>query len=295
MFVEKIAKALVTILPAPYAVRVVSALATRTQRPPVTSEQQQALAQAVRLRYGKQDQNVAWSWGAGPLVILVHGWNGRAAQLAPLAANISKSGFRCVAIEVTGHGSSAGARTAWTCFIDDIAALTQSLGQQVHAYVAHSAGGLATMAARHLKGIHANRYICICAPSHPYPPINVIRKRLNPRQSVIDCYRQYIATQFNSDWDSLKSGTAYADAGQETLLFYDEGDRFVDHHDGDQIRNWCPGSRLIKTTGYGHSKVLASPELLQTVREFLNEEIVHPMPHAGQYGGTETGRQEANG
>jgi hypothetical protein len=282
MFIEKIAKLLVNVLPDRYAVRVVSALATRTQRPPLSQEQQQALDQAVRLRYGSDNQNVAWSWGSGPLVILVHGWNGRAGQLAPLALGISKLGFRCVAIEITGHGSSAGGRTAWECFIKDIAVLTRSLGHEVHAYVAHSAGGLATMAARDLQGIQADRYVCICAPSHPYPPINVIRKRLNPRLSVINRYRQYIADQFQSNWDALKSGTAYAGAGSEMLLFYDDGDRFVDHNDGDQIRNWCPGSRLIKSSGFGHSKVLASPELARAVAEFLTDDSVNNPDHTEQ-------------
>jgi len=103
----------------------------------------------------------------------------------PLAIEIAKSGFRCVAIEVTGHGSSPGNRTGWAHFIEDVAALTRSLDQEVHAYVAHSAGGLTTMAARSLKAIQAKLYVCICAPSYPFPPIDVIRKRLNPGQGLI--------------------------------------------------------------------------------------------------------------
>jgi pimeloyl-ACP methyl ester carboxylesterase len=279
MVIERIARFLVRVLPQRQAILVVRALATRTQRPPVTHAQQQALAQASALRYGENNRNAAWAWGDGPLVILVHGWNGRAAQLAPLAAHIANLGFRCVAIEVTGHGSSPGKRTEWSCFIEDIAALTQSLGQEVHAYVAHSAGALTMMAARGLKGIKAKLYVCICAPSHPFPPINVIRKRLNPGPGVIDGYRQYIARQFDTDWDALESGCSYLGAGPDLLLFYDEEDRFVDHGEGDRIRNWCPGAHLIKTDAYSHMKVLAAPELLQAVGEFLVGGTAHRELH----------------
>lgn len=278
MNIDKVAGFVIGCLPKRLALGMVRALAS-SKRPAITSTQQLALSQATELRYGKANRNVAWAWGDGPLVILVHGWNGRAAQLAPLAQKLASQGFRCVAIEVSGHGDSPGARPEWTHFIDDIAALTQSLGQLVHAYVAHSAGGLTTMAARGLKGIAASRYLCICAPSHPFPPIDVLRKRLNPAVRVIDGYRGFIARQFGAGWDELASGSAYAGAGSELLLFYDKADRFVGHKEGDRIARLCPGARLMKTDSYGHMKVLEAPELVEAAGLFLRGDCNNP--HSG--------------
>jgi len=255
-------------------IRLIRTLAARTQRPRITEVQQHAMARADRLHYGPDGQHAAWVWGHGPLVVLVHGWNGRAAQLAPLALDIAQRGFRCVAIDITGHGSSPGQRTAWACFIDDIAALSQSLGQEVYAYVGHSAGGLAMMATRALKGIRAQRYVCICAPSHPFPPIDVIRARLRPRTSLLDLYKRHIARQFQASWEELERGRAYMEAGSDLLLFYDEADRLVAHGEGDRIQRLAPGARLTKTTPYGHTKVLSAPELAEAVGAFL-------LPHAG--------------
>lgn len=257
------------VLPAPVASQVVHALAARTQRPKVHSPQQQALSRAERLRYGERGRNVAWSWGHGPLVVLVHGWNGSAAQLAPLAAALSAQGFRCVAIDVTGHGASAGHRTGWRHFIDDIAALTTQVGGDVHAYVGHSAGGLALMAARAVRGIRAGKYVCVCAPSHPFPPIRTIQQRLNPAQGVLAACQDHIARQLGADWRQLESGWAYAGAGSDLLLFYDDADRVVDHSEGDRIQAWCPGATLLKSTGHGHTRVLGAPELEQAVATFL--------------------------
>ena len=41
----------------------------------------------------------AWSWGEGPIVLLVHGWNGRATQLGDFVAPLVERGYRVVAYE----------------------------------------------------------------------------------------------------------------------------------------------------------------------------------------------------
>jgi len=260
---------LIKVLPAPMSSQVVRALAARTRRPTVHGPQLDAMSRAEMLRYGRGGRNVAWSWGDGPLVILVHGWNGSAAQLSPLAANLATRGFRCVAIDVTGHGASVGSRTGWRHFIDDIAALSAQLGGEVHAYVGHSAGGLAMMAARVTRGVRAGKYVCVCSPSHPFPPIRAIQQQLDPAQSVLTACQDDIARQLGAGWQQLESGWAYAGAGPDLLLFYDEADRFVDHTEGDRIGMWCPGSTLVKSTAHGHTKVLAAPELEREVVAFL--------------------------
>jgi pimeloyl-ACP methyl ester carboxylesterase len=267
----KVAKFVINVVPEAMANSITRFLAAMTQRPPITSFEQEAMARAGKMSYG--ENHVAWAWGAGPLVIFVHGWSGRAAQMAPLALHVANLGFRSVAIEVTGHGDSPKRHTRWDYFFRDIAALSQSLHEEVHAYVGHSAGALSMMAARTLKGIHARRYICICAPSFPYPPIDVIQKKLNPKEGVLEYYKKYIAEQFETTWEKLQAGCAYADAGTDTLLFYDETDRFVNHSEGDRIQALCPGSRLVKTSAYSHQKILAAPELAQAVGEFLKREI----------------------
>jgi pimeloyl-ACP methyl ester carboxylesterase len=269
MFV-KAAKFVINVVPEATANSIVRSLAAMTQRPPVASFEREAMAQASRTSYG--ENNVAWVWGRGPLVVFVHGWSGRAAQMAPLALHIANSGFRSVAIDVTGHGDSPKRHTRWDYFFRDIAVLSQSLHEEVYAFVGHSAGALCMMAARALKGIHARRYACICAPSYPFPPINVIQKKLNPKEAVLEHYKKYIAEQFETTWAELQAGRAYANAGSDTLLFYDETDRFVDHSEGDRIQALCPGAQMVKTRAYSHQKILASPELAQTLGGFLRKE-----------------------
>src|SRR6266508_1705947 len=180
-----IARFVINVVPEAMADSITRSLAAMTQRPHVSSFEQAAMAHASKMGYGEDNKNVAWVWGDGPLVIFVHGWSGRAAQMAPLALHVTDLGFRSVAIDVTGHGDSPKRHTRWDYFLRDIAASAKSLRQEVYAYVGHSAGALSMMAARGLKGIRAQRYVCVCAPSFPFPPINVIQKKLSPREAVV--------------------------------------------------------------------------------------------------------------
>lgn len=266
-----LARYVTKVVPESTALSITRALATRTQRPPVSAREQEAMAQATKLHYGDDNKNVAWGWGSGPTVVFVHGWGGRAAQMAPLALHVAKLGFRSVALDVTGHGDSPERHTHWEYFIRDVAALSQSLHEEVYAYVGHSAGALTMMAARNLKGIRAQRYVCIAAPSYPFPPIRVIQKRLNPRQRVLDRYKDYIASQFGTNWEQLQKGSSYAGVGPEMLLFYDETDRFVGHGEGDRIKSLCPGASLIKTKAHSHQKILGASELARAVGAFLTQ------------------------
>jgi len=266
---------LVRVLPTPLASRLIRFLGGRSQRPKIYPAQQEALALAAPVRYGQDGRNVAWSWGEGPLIVFVHGWNGSAAQLAPLALRMAQRGYRCVAIDVTGHGSSHGKRTGWRHFIDDVAALTATLNEEVHAYVGHSAGGLGMMAARALKKLRARFYVCICAPSHPFPPIRAVQQRLAPAPHLLADYQAFIARQFGTSWRELEAGQAFAGAGADLMLFYDKADRFVDHTEGDRLVALCRGARLFKSADHGHSKVLGSTELEEALSAFLIGQGAH--------------------
>jgi pimeloyl-ACP methyl ester carboxylesterase len=229
------------------------------------------LDDAEAFRFGPDDSRCAWSIGEGPLVLMVHGWGGRGVQMAPLAHTLAAAGFRCVFFDAAGHGDSRPEPVGFDTFIRDTAALTEHVGEPVYAWVAHSAGGLGLMAARALKGVKADRYVCIAAPRFPYVPIDGVRQRLNPPEDIVDLVKAIVAGQFESDWQTLETGHAFRPDDAELLLAYDMDDPRVRHGDGDLIAECWPGSRLIKTSGFGHNKVLQAPEVLAQTLAFLKE------------------------
>lgn len=271
-----VARSVLSVLPAGPAFGVTRFLAGIPTRLPLKERDRDALALAERFEFGDRSRKVGWSWGSGPPVVCVHGWGGRAAQVATLARHLAERGFEAVTFDVTAHGESEGWRVTFEDFIADVGELARTLGRDVHAWVGHSAGGLCMMAAREREGIRAPRYVCLCAPRSPYVPIRAIRKRLNPSEAVLERCRHYYAEQFDASWDELDRGRLFAPPDspddERLLLIYDETDDIVEHTDGDRIRDARPSATVLKTRGLGHREVLWSPEVMDEVGRFLRAE-----------------------
>jgi pimeloyl-ACP methyl ester carboxylesterase len=265
---QTIARNTIGLLPIEAGFVIARELAARPPRVRVASHEAAAMKSAERRRNLGWSGDAAWSWGRGPEVALVHGWGGRAAQMAPLAAAIADLGYRTTVFDIAGHGDSKVTQARWEYFIRDIGTMADRIGD-VAAWIGHSAGGLAMMAARRVAGVSARKYVCICAPSHPFPPVRALAKRLNAGPALLARYRQFLGEQFQTTWDDLAAGSAFAGAGSDLLLCYDENDRLVDHTEGDRIHALCSGSQLVKTDAFGHTRILASPELAHTVGAFL--------------------------
>lgn len=228
-----------------------------------------AMSSARHFRFGPESYDTAYEWGAGPLVILVHGWGGRAAQMAPLAVTLAAAGFRCAALDITGNGAPGRHFTRWSYFIRDIEAVTRTLQSEVFAYVGHSSGGTTMMAARARGLIRADRYVCVCSPSYPFLSVDAARNALDPSEKVMEHYKRHLADDFGIAWSELQAGGCYEGAGEDLLLVYAEKDRLVPHQEGDRIHVLCPGSTITKLKDYGHRSILTAPELARAANDFL--------------------------
>lgn len=226
---------------------------------------------AEAFRFGPDDSRCAWSVGQGPLVLMVHGWGGRGVQMAPLANTLASTGYRCVFFDAGGHGDSRREPIGFDTFIQDVAALTQHVEETVHAWIGHSAGGLGMMAARALKGVQADRYVCIAAPRFPYVPLETLKGRFGASDAILDLVKPTLAAQFESDWRSLAAGAAYQPlGGSKLLLAYDFDDERVRHADADRIAEGWPGAEILKTEMFGHNRILKSAEVAAGTLAFLN-------------------------
>src|SRR5258708_21826259 len=87
-----------------------------------------------------------WVWGAGPSVLLVHGWGGGGAQLGPLVGPLVARGFSVVTFDAPGHGASDTGTVTIPEITSAIRAVAESRGP-LAAVVAHSVGGTASVRA----------------------------------------------------------------------------------------------------------------------------------------------------
>jgi pimeloyl-ACP methyl ester carboxylesterase len=258
----------ISLMPNEWRFRIARHLASRPARAKVSPTELSAMAAARPIRLGAHERIPAWTWGQGPMVALVHGWGGRAAQMAPMALHLANNGFCAVAFDLTAHGESTATEARWDYFVRDIADAAAGLAP-LAGFVGHSAGGLALTAARVLAGVRAERFVCICAPHHPYPPLQIMARRLNPGEKVLQRYRDLLGSQLVVGWSGLESGRFWRGVGPETLLCYDEKDRYIDHTDGERILALSSGTTLIKTRQHGHVRILSADDVLITITRFL--------------------------
>src|ERR1051325_3847876 len=93
---------------------------------------------ATRIPHGGRWLRV-WSFGAGPTVLLAHGWGGHAAQFDAWIEPLVAAGYRAVLFDAPAHGRSGGRMTN----IMEMAGAIQhvaGLYGPAHAIIAHSFG-----------------------------------------------------------------------------------------------------------------------------------------------------------
>ena len=89
-----------------------------------------------------------YEWGppGGEVVVLAHGWDGRASQFATLVRELVADGYRVVAFDAPAHGDSPGRATYLLDWVHALQTVQERHGRFA-AVVGHSFGGLAALVA----------------------------------------------------------------------------------------------------------------------------------------------------
>jgi Serine aminopeptidase, S33 len=245
-------------------------LIANSPRMPLREDDAAQLSLMEPFSFGYGVERRAWSVGAGPLIMLVHGWGGIGAQMAPLAMALAAAGFRCVLFDALGHGQSAEGKIGFDTFANDTAALCDDLGASPKAMIGHSAGALGMMAARYRHRLSAEYYICLAMPLFPYVPLETLKEKYGFADQQLLPLKPLLAAQFGRSWADLENGCVFADDPQGQLtLIYDCADPRVQHRDADRIASLWPDANIIKTDGLGHNRILRDPQVITAIKTLL--------------------------
>lgn len=214
-------------------------------------------------------------WGEGPTVYLVHGWGGNADQMHPLVEPLVAAGFRVVAHDSPSHGRSDPGRHGESS--TDAVELGQALDAiaarfgPAHAVVAHSLGTLATLLALRDGWFTAERLVLI-APVDGVPGFTAYFRRMlgfgDRTERHTDRRLERRTGYPPADLDTRLLAAARP-AGLEAMLVQDLDDRSVGTGLARELADAWPGATYLQTRGYGHNRVLAAPEVLEAVTQFL--------------------------
>lgn len=210
---------------------------------------------------------VAWRFGSGPAVLLVHGWAGRAAQMSGFVAPLVARGFSVVAFDAPGHGDSGRSLSSAVQFARAIRSLAAEAGA-FHAIVAHSLGAAAATLALG-EGLSVGRVVFLGPAASPPSWVRPLARNLGLSDAVIDRLRARSERRLGLAWHELDVPRLAAGLTPPLLVLHDRHDDEVAVADGRAIAAAWRGARLVETTGLGHMRILRDPAVVSETVEFL--------------------------
>ncbi len=219
----------------------------------------------VRIPYGMNSIH-AWSWGSGPVILLVHGWEGRGSQLGAFVDPLVRAGFRVVAFDAPAHGDSGGDQASLFTFVDAVHTVARAVGG-VDTAIAHSMGGAAVLTALN-SGLEMKRVVFL-APADASQAIGRFASTVGMPRVVQERLEEIVETRHGAPIDTIRGETLAAELDIPALVFHDETDRFVPFSDSVSISGAWPGAVLRPTQGLGHHRILRDPKVVAATVEFI--------------------------
>lgn len=219
---------------------------------------------------GSRDQKIClYHWGEeGPAILLVHGWNGRATQLAAPVDELVAAGYQVTGFDAPGHGQSDGNHTHIIEVCELIRELNKSHGP-FHGIIAHSFGVPCSVLALN-ESMMAEKIVCISSPSSVRWLLDRFYEKLGCPDPVKLAIERRMEKRFGSNIrPQLQTDELVKTLNCPTLIIHDRNDNDIPWEHAQTLSDHWPGSQLLLTDGLGHRRILHNPYVIKKIVEFL--------------------------
>jgi pimeloyl-ACP methyl ester carboxylesterase len=217
---------------------------------------------------------VGWEWGAGPTVLLVHGWSGNGAQMSPFVAPLVAAGFHVVTFDQPAHGHSEGKRTTVLELRDAVTALARRTGP-VHAAVAHSLGATATVLAL-AAGAPIERAVLLAPPAESPYFVRAFARKVGLSEAGVEAVVARLRALVGPEVGALDVRPLVAALRTPLLVMHDREDREVPFSHGSSIAAASPAARFVALSGLGHQRLLRDGAVIEQALAFIADSAPPP-------------------
>ena len=210
----------------------------------------------------------AWSWGNGPTVLLVHGWNGRATQLGGFVEPLVARGYRVVAFDAFGHGESPGSSMSLPELASCIRQVSDELGG-LYGVIAHSMGGAATTLA-FSDGLQLERAVFVSPPSDPRVFLQIFSDALGISDQVRTHLKERVERRIGISMESIRANLIAPSMRVPLLIIHDRDDKEVPVESGQSIADAWPNAKLVLSEGLGHQRILRTKPITNVAVSFID-------------------------
>lgn len=230
------------------------------------SDKQQELAKQANSFYLEFGQNKirVYEWGSGPVILLVHGWAGRALQLDAFITPLLKQGFKVAAFDQKGHGESSSRFSSFPEIVRSTGLVAAHYADTLHGVVAHSIGSNSMFKVS--ENFERELKIVAVAPMEHF--LGWL-ERMRMRTGIYENLFARVVHLIESDSELSLSDLCVLDYEKinrhDVLLVHDKFDRMNKISASHEIQQNLQGARLIETEMLGHSRILSNQEVVDSV------------------------------
>ena len=210
-----------------------------------------------------------WSWGRGPTVLLVHGWSGSASDMAPMAAELVRAGYRTVLFDMPGHGGSSPRPTNLYVYLRTLEALATVVGP-LEAVVGHSLGGTATALALGQRLLSARRAVLLAPAVSPWAFSWDFARMIGLPAERVPGMVARTEELVGAKADGLNAAEAVSGLETPAHIAHDPEDLDVPFEHSTALAAAWQGSVLVPRPGLGHRKILRDPETIRAAVDFVS-------------------------
>lgn len=244
------------------------------RRLPMRDWEKPALAQTLRVTFRSGLSGLRWGDGQGPVVLALHGWEGRATHYRYLGEALQRAGHTLIALDGPAHGASPGhvahPRVFAESMIDAAAEVATERGR-VHAVIGHSMGAGAVGYALS-QGLDADRAVLISGPSSYEAVVRGAADTAGLGPRATQHLLRAMERRTGIAPEDLDVARGLRDLDLPVLVVHDREDAFVDFAHAARYVSFLADGRLRETHGLGHWRVLTDPVTVEAITDF----VVHP-------------------
>ena len=212
---------------------------------------------------------LGWRWGRreDPVVVLVHGWGGRAAQLRSSVAPLLARGYSVVGFDAPGHGMTGGRESSVVHMAAALEAVLRDVGP-AEALIGHSVGG-AVAGYVLSRGAPVRKAVLLAPPASLTDYSHRFARLLRLPEGIRALMQAQIERRFGIRWCDFEVEATAPKLTQPVLVVHDIGDRDNPFRDGERYAQHWRGARLVATHGLGHRGALRDSAVIHEVAMFI--------------------------
>ncbi len=205
--------------------------------------------------------------GTGPAIMLLHGWEGRASDLAAFAPPLLKAGYTVLAMDLPAHGASAGQQSSVPQSARALHGVGEALGP-LHAVIAHSMGS-AILAEALYAGLAAQRAVLISAPAYYESYARNFAVTAGLDSDDTEMMLTLLCDAIDADVREISVPHHAPYLHQPALFIHSTDDPVIAIEDSLASASAWPGARHLRVEGLGHKRILADQAVVAATIKFV--------------------------